>query len=88
MKFAPFSNESDVITIGELTIENHEGSIALVGNTTITRTKQGLAAARVLLDVMQRAVSVMTDDAAAGKLSDQGSVDEPVGHIKNPFLGQ
>lgn len=86
MKFSPFANESDVITIGDLTIENHEGSIALVGNTTITRTKQGLSAARAILDVMQRAVTVMSDDAATGKLSDQAPPDAPISHIKNPFL--
>lgn len=84
-RFAPFANESDVITMGELTIENHEGYIALVGQWNIERTKPGLKAARALLDTMQRAVDVMNEDAAAGRLPDELPPALATGSTENPF---
>jgi hypothetical protein len=85
-RFAPFANESDVITVGDLSIENHEGNIALVGDWTIERTKLGLAKARVLADVMQRAIEVMNGDVAAGKLPDSLPPIAVSGSVSNPFL--
>lgn len=85
LRFAPFVNESDVITIGDLSIENHEGYITLVGQWDIERTKPGLKAARALLDTLQRAVDIMNEDAAAGKLPDELPPVVPAGLTANPF---
>ena len=86
-KFAPFANESDVLTIGELSIENHEGYIALIGDWTIERTRPGLAAAKALADTLQRAIDVMTEDAKSGSLPDvlPDSTTKPSESIPNPF---
>ena len=85
-RFAPFANESDVITLdGDLSIENHEGSIALIGTWNIERTKRGLKTARALLDTLQRAVDVMNEDAASGKLPDQLPPVIAPGTVANPF---
>lgn len=85
-RFAPFANESDVITLdGDRAIENHEGSISLVGTWNIERTKRGLKTARALLDTLQRAVDVMNEDAAAGNLPDELPPVSALGSVTNPF---
>ena len=85
-KFAPFANGTDVITLGERSIENHEGSITLVGDWTIERTKSGLAQAKLLVDTMQRAIDVMSEDAKVGALPDVlPNLTAPSKSITNPF---
>lgn len=85
IKFSPFQNDADVITVGDRSIENHAGSIELIGNWSIERTKPGLIAARALLDVMQRAVEVMVADAAVGKLPDSLDAPPAPNTTANPF---
>lgn len=85
-KFSPFANEADVVTVGARSIENHEGSITLVGDWTIERSKAGLIAAKALVDTLQRAVEVMNEDARAGALPDE--LPQPTAFsnsITNPF---
>lgn len=85
-KFAPFANESDVLTVGERSIENHDGYIALIGDWTIERTRPGLAAAKALADTLQRAIDVMTEDAKNGSLPDVLTKSTtPSKSITNPF---
>ena len=85
-RFAPFANESDVITVDEnRSIENHVGYIALVGEWNIERTKPDLKAARALRDLSQRIVEIMEEDAVAGRLPDELPPLVASGSVDNPF---
>ena len=37
MNFAPFKNESDAVTLGDLKIENREDHISIYGRLAVTR---------------------------------------------------
>jgi hypothetical protein len=54
--FAPFKNESDAITLGDLKIENREDHVAIYGRLAVTRDRAGLAAAKALKDIADRIV--------------------------------
>ena len=47
-QFRPYADESDVLTVGSLTIENHVDRVTLMGDVELTRDKKGLALAREL----------------------------------------
>ena len=46
--FVPYANESDVLNIGHLTIENRVDRITLSGDVDLTADRRGLADARAL----------------------------------------
>ena len=46
--FVPYANESDVLNIGYLTIENRVDRITLSGDVDLTADRRGLADARAL----------------------------------------
>jgi len=46
--FVPYANESDVLNIGHLTIENRVDRITLSGDVDLTADQAGLAEARAL----------------------------------------
>ncbi|SEN79995.1 hypothetical protein SAMN05428959_103184 [Duganella sp. CF517] len=46
--FVPYANESDVLNIGHLTIENRVDRVTLCGDVDLTADQAGLADARVL----------------------------------------
>ena len=56
-KFVPYANESDVLEIGNLSIENRIDRISLSGDIDLTLDKPGLALAKqlqkLLADVAQ-----------------------------------
>ena len=51
MNFAPFKNESDAVTLGDLKIENREDHIAIYGRLAVTRDRAGLEAAKALKEL-------------------------------------
>ena len=59
MKFVPYANESDSIAIGNLTVENHVDRVALFGDVTLTRDKQGLQLALSLQALVNAAVQAL-----------------------------
>ncbi|WP_036167177.1 hypothetical protein [Massilia sp. 9096] len=55
--FAPFANESDVLQVGRLMLENRLDRITISGDVDLTADHQGLAAARLLHDLLGRVVA-------------------------------
>ena len=56
-KFAPFENESDVVEIGRLALENRLDRITLSGDLDLTADKPGLEQARLLHDLLGKVVA-------------------------------
>jgi hypothetical protein len=46
--FVPYANESDVLNVGRLTIENRVDRVTLSGDVDLTADQAGLAEARAL----------------------------------------
>lgn len=78
----PFANDSDSLGIGaDLTVENGSDRISIYGSISITRDQVGLADARTLLTILQKAVAVMEADAKLpAKIQDKPTTQSP-----NPF---
>ena len=53
----PFQNETESITIGNLTIENRLDQVEMYGSLSITRDQSGLALALQLKSVLDAAVT-------------------------------
>lgn len=79
--FKPYANESDVIRIGALEIENRTDRISLTGDVVLTRDQAGLALARELQALLKQVVQALE---AEEKLP--GTVEvKPAQVVKNPF---
>ena len=79
--FKPFANESDVLTLGNLSIENRVDRISLSGDVELTKDKAGLALARQLQAIIDATVKALEADKA---LPDAVQVVKPRS-VKNPF---
>lgn len=79
--FKPYVNESDVIRIGALEIENRTDRIALTGDVVLTRDKAGLALAKELQALMDQVVKALE---AEEKLPEKVEV-KSARVVKNPF---
>jgi hypothetical protein len=78
--FVPYENEADVLQVGNLTLENRLDRITISGDLDLTADKQGLAAARLLHDLLGQVVARLEGQALPDKL--------PAPHVKtvdNPF---
>ena len=80
--FAPFKNESDAITLGDLQIENREDHVAIYGRLAVTRDRAGLAAAKALKEIADRIVHELENGP---DLPVQVASAEPPAKVKNPF---
>ncbi|SOC21662.1 hypothetical protein [Thalassospira xiamenensis] len=83
-KFAPFENEEQVLQLGELTIENRIDRVSLFGSIDIKRSKDGLAVARQLKQLLDGVTAALESEANA--LPDDID-DTPTDSIENPFQG-
>lgn len=79
--FKPYANESDVIRIGALEIENRTDRISLTGDVVLTRDQAGLALARELQALLDQVVKALE---AEEKLPEKVEV-KPAREVKNPF---
>ena len=77
----PFQNESDTITIGELTIENRIDQLELYGSLSITRDQTGLKQALQLKKLIDDAVGHLQ---AASDLP-EAITFRPADNVDNPF---
>jgi hypothetical protein len=78
--FIPYANESDVIEIGNLMIENRVDRITLSGDIDLTLDQVGLAQARQLHRLLTDVVTALESQTLPDKLP------RPVIEIvKNPF---
>ena len=80
-RFKPYANESDVIRIGALEIENRTDRVSLTGDVVLTRDQAGLALARELQALVKQVVQVLETDE---KLPETVEV-KPARVVKNPF---
>jgi len=80
MKIAPFVNETDSLSIGELTIENREDRISIYGSIDITRDKEGFAQAEILQTLFNDIMASMKESDLPDKIS-----IKPSDNVANPF---
>ena len=80
-KFKPYANESDVLRIGELEIENRVDRVTLTGDVVLTRDKSGLSLAKQLQALIDDVVKAMESDK---QLPDVLEV-KAARTVKNPF---
>lgn len=80
--FVPFANESDVIRIGAIEIENRLDRISLTGTAELTKDQNGLALAKQLQQLLKSTIEILE---AEKKLPESIQI-KPSTKIKNPFL--
>lgn len=79
-RFEPYANESDVVNVGHLTIENRVDRVTISGDVDLTADRLGLADARALLALLGDVVASLE----ARELPDQ--LAPPVRRtVANPF---
>jgi hypothetical protein len=78
-KFVPYANESDVLNIGHLTIENRLDRITLSGDVDLTADRAGLADARALRELLGDVVARLEARELPAKLPPPATetVDNP-----------
>ncbi len=81
-KFQPFSDDSASVSIGEFTIENGTGKVALYGSLDVMRDKNGLKQAKALKAAVDAIVRALEQDKA---LPDESGPAEAPQQVKNPF---
>ncbi|MGF6116188.1 MULTISPECIES: hypothetical protein [Janthinobacterium] len=79
-KFVPYANESDVLDIGNLSIENRIDRISISGDIDLTLDKPGLALAKQLQKLLGDVVAQLEKQ----ELPDQLPPPE-VTSVANPF---
>ncbi len=77
----PFQNESQSLSIGELTVENRVDQVELYGSLSITRDKAGLQRVRELKAVVDATLAQLE---AATDLPEQIEL-RPTDKVDNPF---
>lgn len=79
----PFADDSSVLTLDGLTVENGTLALSIHGDIEITRDRKGLDRARILADLLSAAVSELEAEA---DLPDNVALDTgDGGSVKNPF---
>lgn len=79
----PFADDSRVVTVGDLAIENGTGAIVIHGDIEIRRDRAGLDAARILRDAC--AAIVDTLEAQAGLPGEAPPARRSERTFDNPF---
>jgi hypothetical protein len=80
-QFKPYANESDVVRIGALDIENRTDRVTLTGDIVLARDRHGLALARELQALLAQVVEALE---AEDPLAETTRV-KPAQDVKNPF---
>ena len=79
-KFVPYANESDVLDIGGLTIENRVDRISISGDIDLTLDKPGLALAKQLQKLLADVVAQLEKQELPAQLP-----PPEVTSVANPF---
>ena len=67
-KFVPYKNESDVLNIGHLSIENRLDRVTISGDVDLTADQAGLAQARALHQLLGDVVAKLEAQPLPAKL--------------------
>jgi len=79
--FKPYANESDVLRIGALEIENRTDRVTLTGDVVLTRDQAGLALAKELQALLDEVVKALQADKALPEKVQA----KPEKVVRNPF---
>ena len=79
--FKPFQSEADVLTVGNLAIENRVDRVTLQGDVELTKDQRGLVLAKHLKAVLDATVKALEAEKA---LPEAVQVVAPT-EVKNPF---
>lgn len=80
IKFVPYNNESDVLNIGHLSIENRLDRITISGDVDLTADQAGLADARALFKLLGDVVAKLEARDLPAKLPPPNNKT-----VANPF---
>lgn len=80
----PYANETEVVQICGLTIENRLDRISLHGEIDITRDKRGLKSVKELKSVIDASLKALEADQLKGELPDAVLLEKTVS-VDNPF---
>jgi len=80
-KFLPYANESDVLNIGRLTVENRVDRVTLSGDVDLTVDRPGLDHARALHNLLGDVVASLE-----GRDLPEQVTQQPATTVKNPFM--
>lgn len=84
LSFKPFADESSVVTVDQMTVENRLDRVIVTGSFEITHDKAGLAKAEALLALLQPVLQHLRQQAG---LPDHVVTAAP-STTANPFLGK
>jgi len=79
-KFVPYQNESDVLQIGGLSVENRLDRITLSGDVDLTMDRVGLEHARALQQLLTDVVARLESQALPAQLAPAATRT-----VANPF---
>lgn len=77
----PFQNESEVVQIGDLTIENRSDRISIYGSLDVTRDKAGQKSLAELKQLVDAATAALAGEALPERITVAAAKS-----AKNPFL--
>ena len=80
-KFTPYADESEVLRIGDLEIENRVDRVSLTGDVVLTKDQTGLALAKEL----QALLGAIVKTLEAGQPLPETVELKPATIVKNPF---
>ena len=78
----PFANDSEVVSLGDLTIENGTDQVSLYGSLDMPKDKAGLKRAHALKAAVDAIVAALE---AEKDLPDKIAPPEKPQQVKNPF---
>lgn len=79
---SPFTDESESLSIGDLTIENRTDRISIYGNIDLTRDRAGLEHARKLKAVLDKVVQALESEK---NLPNDIALPDMPDEVSNPF---
>lgn len=81
--FKPYANESEVIRVGNLEIENRIDRVSMTGDVVLTKDQQGLALAKELRFLVGSVIKALEAEKQLPEMVEL----KPAQEVENPFDG-